>query len=54
MQFLVFDIGTRKNCENNHLKVYDVINSEQLLRSTYCGGVSVAVVFAKRCVFEGC
>ncbi|KAH0948163.1 hypothetical protein HN011_006977 [Eciton burchellii] len=38
MQFLVFDIGTRKNCENNHLKVYDVINSEQLLRSTYCGG----------------
>ncbi|XP_012062648.1 PREDICTED: cubilin [Atta cephalotes] len=38
LQFLVFDIGTKKNCSNNNLKVYDVVPSGELLRSTYCGG----------------
>ncbi|EZA59389.1 Cubilin [Ooceraea biroi] len=37
LQFLAFDIGTRRNCENNNVKFYDVV-PEQLLRSTYCGG----------------
>ncbi|XP_029168402.1 cubilin-like [Nylanderia fulva] len=38
LQFLVFDIGTRKNCDNNNVKVYDVVPSGELLQTTYCGG----------------
>ncbi|XP_011637168.1 cubilin-like [Pogonomyrmex barbatus] len=38
LQFPVFDIGTKKNCANNNLKVYDVVPSGELLHSTYCGG----------------
>ncbi|XP_039305004.1 cubilin isoform X2 [Solenopsis invicta] len=38
LQFLVFDIGTKKNCASNHVKVYDVVPSGELLHSTYCGG----------------
>lgn len=40
LQFLVFDIGTRKNCDNNNVKIYDVVPSGEVLHSTYCGGVS--------------
>ncbi|KAL0113327.1 hypothetical protein PUN28_012468 [Cardiocondyla obscurior] len=36
-QFLVFDIGTKKNCPNNYLKIYDVTSNGQNLISTYCG-----------------
>lgn len=49
LQFLVFDIGTKKNCANNNLKVYDVVPSGELLHSTYCGGVSC---FIKWCTLE--
>ncbi|XP_014475365.1 PREDICTED: cubilin [Dinoponera quadriceps] len=38
LQFRIFDIGTRKNCENNNLKIYDVGPSGTLLSNTYCGG----------------
>nr|XP_012218853.1 PREDICTED: cubilin-like [Linepithema humile] len=46
LQFLVFDIGTKKNCGSNNVKVYDVLPNEQLLRSTYCGGDDPARVEA--------
>ncbi|XP_071569184.1 cubilin isoform X2 [Temnothorax nylanderi] len=38
LQFLVFDIGTKKTCSSNNLKIYDVVPSGELLHSTYCGG----------------
>ncbi|XP_035743302.1 cubilin-like [Vespa mandarinia] len=39
LKFTVFDIGTRKTCERNNVKIYDFINGgERLLRNTYCGG----------------
>ncbi|EFN89302.1 Cubilin, partial [Harpegnathos saltator] len=38
LEFAVFDIGTRKNCENNNLKIYDAVPSGELLSNTYCGG----------------
>jgi len=40
LEFLIFDIGTKKNCDNNNVKVYDVLPNEELLHGTYCGGVS--------------
>lgn len=43
LQFLVFDIGTKKNCGNNNLKIYDIGPSGELLHGTYCGGVSYFV-----------
>ncbi|XP_050461753.1 cubilin-like [Cataglyphis hispanica] len=38
LQFLVFDIGTKQNCGNNNVKIYDVVPSGEILRSTFCGG----------------
>ncbi|EFN66210.1 Cubilin [Camponotus floridanus] len=38
LEFTVFDLGTNKNCGNNNVKIYDVVPSGELLRSTFCGG----------------
>lgn len=42
LKFTVFDIGTKKTCDRNNVKIYDFISGgEHLLRNTYCGGVLV-------------
>lgn len=38
LQFSIFDLGARKNCDSN-LKIYNVgSDGERVLMTTYCGG----------------
>ncbi|KAK2582770.1 hypothetical protein KPH14_005035 [Odynerus spinipes] len=48
LKFTVFDIGTKKTCERNNVKIYDY-NTEggRTLRNTYCGGDDPAIFEAE-------